>query len=119
MPLTAAVLSTRVASGAIPGLGFVAIVQLTYDSAYLNGGEYCDLSAIFPNTVYGGTPIADTADDGGWLCKYVAGASPTSGLIQVWGQVTIAAGTCGPLNSCLSAQDISAMNAQVWVFYGR
>ena len=119
MAATATEPTTPRHSGLVPGLGFMAIVNITMDNAYAFGGEYCNLSAIFPNQVFGGHVIADPVDCGGFVSKYVAGATPTSGLIQVFAQVTAAAGTCGPLNECLTTESLSMIDGQVWCFYGR
>lgn len=113
--------NTRV-SGLIPGMGFQAVMQFVYDNSYPTGGEVADLSATFPNEVFGGVPIADTLNDGGFISRYVraANGAPASGIIQVYEKpASGAVGAIGALPEAGNARDLSAINGQLWMFWGR
>lgn len=121
MALSVTALSPAKVSGLIPGLGFATIVQAVWDNSFLTTGEVCDLSGIFANEVFGGTVIADTLNDGGYKCTYVrdtAGA-PATGVLQAYGNITVSGGTFSPLQLALTTWDLSAMNGQYWIFFGR
>jgi len=120
MALTVTALTPNPTSGNIPGIGFAAIVQVAFDSSYIITGEVLDLSGIFPTMVFGGCVINDTLNDGGWMMKYVRATSgaPATGVIQAFGQQTNAATTNGPLLNSLTAEDLSAVNGQYWIFFG-
>lgn len=121
MPLAITTPSSRI-SGAIPGYGHMAVVQIVYDNSYPTGGELCDLSATFPNEVFGGTPIADTVNDGGFISRYVRATAgvPASGIIQVYEKpASGAVGAIGALPEAGNTRDLSAINGQLWMFWGR
>ncbi len=117
MTVTGALATTPQRSGNIPGLGIMAIVTVVMDSAMLQAGELIDLSAIFPNSVWGGVPIKDTLNDGGFTFRYVSGATTASGLIQSYGMP--AAATSGPLVLLSNGANISAVDGQTWLFLGQ
>lgn len=121
MTVTAAVLSPRSNSGLLSGEGFKAFATVVWDNSYPTGGETLDLSAIFPNEVFGGTNYADTLNDGGFECTYTratAGA-PATGLVQAWYTNNDAGGAQDPLIEVADMADVSAMNGQRWCFWGR
>lgn len=112
--------SQTVRSGNIPGLGNQAVVTVVHTGTYATGGQTCDLSAIFPTEVYGGHPISDTQDDGGYKSTYVlatAGA-PATGIIQMYyvdaNNVADAA-----FVEVADMVALTAIDGQLWVFNGR
>ena len=121
MTVTAAVLTTRANSGLLSGEGFKAFVTVVWDSSYPTGGEALDLSAIFPNEVYGGAVYADTLNDGGYECTYTratAGA-PATGMLQAWWTNNDAGGAQDPLIEVADMTSLAAMDSQRWCFWGR
>ena len=112
--------STRI-SGLLPGMGFQAIIQLVWDNSYSFGGEAQSLATVFPNEVYGGTVISDTPNDGGYLCKCVRnGGDPASTVFQVYRKAgSGAVGAVGAFTEAATAADLSAMNGQLWMMWGR
>lgn len=122
MTVTAADLTTRARSGLFPGEGFKAFVTVVWDNSYLNAtGEPLDLSAVFPNEVYGGAVYADTLNDGGYECVYSRAASgaPATGVVEAWYGNNDAGGAQDPLILVADMADLSAMNGQRWCFWGR
>lgn len=104
----------------IQGPGMVqAIVDVTADASYAGGGgETLDLSAIFPNEVYGGTPIDDNAQ-GGYKMTYdlaASGAPATGKVIAYTGDYDPAADS--PLVEADAATNLSAVCSGRWVFWG-
>lgn len=99
------------------GLGFEFIVRLVMDASMLQAGELLDLSSIVPTagTVFGGVPIAETLNDGGFVIKYVRGATSASGLLQCYGMPAAAAS--GPLVLLSNGANVSAVDGQTWVFW--
>lgn len=122
MTVTATELTIPARSGLFPGEGFKAFVTVAWDASYLNAtGEPLDLSAIFPNEVYGGNVYADTVNDGGYFCVYsraTAGAPATGVLCAYYGN-NDAGGAQDPLIVVADMTDVSAMNGQRWCFWGR
>jgi hypothetical protein len=112
--------SQTVRSGAIPGIGFQAVVTVVHTVTYSTGGDTLDLSAIFPNEVIGGHPISDTQDDGGYKSTYVLGTAgaPASGILQMYyvdaNNVADAA-----FNQVANAVALTAIDGQLWLFVGR
>lgn len=121
MALTAAAITPTQMSNLKEGEGYKVMATLTWDAIYPTGGETIDLSAFFPTEVFGGTNIADTLNDGGYECTYtraVAGA-PATGVIQAWWTNNDAGGVQDPLIEVADMTDVSAMNSQRWIFFGR
>jgi hypothetical protein len=96
-----------------------AIVLITADNSYAGGGgETVDLSVIFPNEVYGGTPIEDNAQ-GGYKMTYdlaASGAPATGKVIAYTGDYDPAADS--PLVEADGATDLSAVCTGRWMFWG-
>ena len=115
---------SAITSGPIAGFGYQAIVALAWDNSYADGGEVVDFSSIFPNDVYGGVNIADTSSDGGHVMRFVLGASLSaaatnisSSKFQLYGEGGGASGAA--LTERTSATDVSAVDAQRWIMFGR
>ena len=121
MAVTAAALTTPVRSGLIPGLGFKTMLAVTWDASYAAGpGETLDLSAFFPTEVFGGAVYGDTLNDGGYECVYVRGTAgdPATGAVEAWYTNNDAGGVQDPLIEVAGAVNLSAMDAQRWMFWG-
>lgn len=96
----------------------LSIVTITADNSYSAGGETIDLSAIFPNVVYGGVPIEDAAQ-GGYKPVYdraAAGAPATGKIVVYTGDYNPAAD--GPMTDEDGTPDLSAVCTGLWVFLG-
>lgn len=112
--------SSAIRSGNIPGLGFQAVVTVVHAGTYSTGGDTLDLSAVFPSEVYGGHPISDTQDDGGYKSTYVLGTAgaPASGVLQMYyvdaNNVADAA-----FNQVANGVALTAIDGQLWIFNGR
>lgn len=118
MALTITTPNNRI-STLIPGFGFEVAVNIVWDAEYPTGGETAALNTIFANEVYGGHVISDTVDDAGWVPRYVrdtAGA-PATGDIQLYYANYDAAD--GVMIEVPDMTNVSAMDGQLWMFYGR
>lgn len=113
--------SQTIKSGPIPGIGFQAVVTVVHTDTYTpQGGQTCNLSAIFPTEVIGGRVIAETQDDGGYKSTYVlaAAGAPASGLIQMyWVDANNVADAAFVEVADMTA--LTAIDGQTWLFVGR
>ena len=107
----------------IGGFGFVAVFTNAWDNSYLTGGEVADLSATFLNEVFGGKRISASLNDGNRMAEYVrdgdatgASGAPAVGTIQLY---QTGAAVNGVFIQTPSAEDVSALNNEYWIFYGR
>ena len=121
MPTTVTALTPPVTAGLFPGEGFKALVQVAWDNSFAVAGEVMDLSGIFPNEVYGAAVYADTLNDGGYECTYTRAAlgAPATGVVQAWWTNNDAGGAQDPLIIVTATTDVSAMNGQRWMCWGR
>jgi hypothetical protein len=119
MAIVASVLSPRVASSLIPGFGFEAIVNIVPDNSYDANGDTTDLSAVFPNEVYGGHPIHAAIDTSVVVLKYrrAAAGAPATGFIQSY--VTDTSGADGAMVELSAGAGNEGITEQYWVFFGR
>lgn len=119
MAITLTQLSPVVRSTLIPGFGFETIFSLAFDNSYDANGDALDLSAIFPNEVYGGHPIHALVDTSVVVLKYRRGASgaPASGFVQSY--VTDTSGADGAMVELSAGAGNEGVTEQYWVFFGR
>jgi len=107
-------------SGNIPGIGWQAVVNVVHTVTYATGGQTLDLSLIFPSEVYGGHPISDTEDDGGYKSCYVlaAAGAPATGIVQMY-YVDANNVADAPFVEVADMTALTAIDGQRWIFWGR
>jgi len=121
MAVTMTAITPSQMSNVKEGEGYKVMIDATWDNSYPTGGEVFNLSPFFPNEVFGGTNIADTLNDGGYECTYTraAAGAPATGVVQCWWTNNDAGGVQDPLIQITDMTDVSAMNLQRWIFWGR
>ena len=119
MAITVSELSPRIRSNLIPGFGYEMILNLVPDNSYDNNGDVIDLTAYFPNEVYGGHPIHYALATAATVLKYKRATSgaPDTGAVQAYVTNTSGADVVMPELSAGAGNE--GITECYWVFYGR
>jgi len=106
-------------SGPFPGFGYEALLCLTPDNSYDANGDVIDLSAWFPNEVYGGHPIHAVLNGSVVVGKYSRAAlgAPATGVVQFYVTDT-SAGDVAMVELAAGA-GAEGLTSYFWAFYGR